>query len=309
MRFATSANSISIKFPSIRVGESKFLVNGRKANAVQNPIDGTRFDIPLDPMNTTTSSKGMYVLEVFTWPQHKSQWIDSLSAEPPTILDCSIPSPFVWQIIVPTNQHLIGRSSSLSPGYRWQWHDLWAARKSEWTQAQIEQQMGATFQPLVSQQTNQYVLLSLDHHSHMKVWMAPRYLIWGPVAFCILVSAFLMSEFRWIRSPWLGIALLLAGMAFSQWAWDLSLAVAQCLIAALGVAVLYSTLKWVVDRRSRRRSVFATRPATTVLQNSNRSASPSGSSRAITASLPANSNPPLIVATELGPEQLKSEDR
>jgi hypothetical protein len=311
VRFKTRANSISIKFPSVRVGESKFLVNGRKALAVPNPNDGSRFDIPLiqSLKKPEEPKESVYVLEVFTWPLNKPQWIKSLDAAPPSILNSSSHSPLIWQILVPATEHLIGRSSSLAPGYRWQWNDLWLGRKSDWTQAQIEQHMGATMQPLVSQQTNQYVLISLDHHTQMKVWMAPRYLIWGPVALCVLLCTLFVTESRWIARPWLAVSLLLVGVAFSQWAWDLTIAISQCFVVAMGIAILYASLKWMVDRRSRRRSVFSSRPAAAIIQAANRSASPSGSSRAITAALPesinpAPINPPLLPSTNVDHEGL-----
>jgi uncharacterized membrane protein len=178
-------------------------------------------------------------------------------------------------------------------------------RKSDLSQEQIEKQLGATSQPMISQQTNQYVLTSLDYHSKMTVWMAPRYLIWFPIAICVLISAYAVSEFRWTRRPWIAVVLLLSGLAFSQWAWDLAITVAQSLIAAMGVAVVYALLKWVVDRRSRRRSVFSSRPSTAISAPSHRSGTNTGSAPSvpipITTSLLAGSNNPAIADSTSGP--------
>ena len=112
----------------------------------------------------------------------------------------------------------------------------------------------------------------------MKAWTAPRTLLWAPVALFVLVGSFLIMEFKWIRRPWVGILLLLASLAFSQWMFDLSIALSQCFVAAILVAVLYAILKWVVDRRARRRSVFVSRPSSPMISVAGRAPSQSGSS-------------------------------
>ncbi len=261
-RFKTRVSSVSLNLPIARTTNGEFLVNGRKATPSRSPNDINRVDIPLDSIESTqrSATDRVYVLEVFLWSPNRSQWLKSLQADAPRIINCSSRAPMVWQVILPTTVHLIGNDSTLSPGYRWRWQDLWFGRKSDLTQDKIASQIGATTQPFVSQQTNQYVFYSLDHTVAMKVWTAPRYLLWAPVALLVLMGSFFVMEFRWIRKPWISIFLLLSSLAFSQWAWDLSIAIVQCFIAAIGIAAMYSILKWTVDRRARRRSVFHLRP-------------------------------------------------
>ena len=261
-RIKTRESTISINLPSAGTTNGEFLVNGRKANPSRNPTDVNFVDIPLyiEGLNQNTAVDQVYVLEIFLWSSNRSQWLKSLQADSPRILNCSSRAPLVWQVVVPTTVHLIGNASTLSPGYHWKWQDLWFGRKSDLTQDQIASQIGATTQPFVSQQTNQYVFLSIDHTVAMKVWTAPRYLLWAPIALFVLVGSYLVMEFRWMRKPWMGIVLLLSSLAFSQWAWDLSIALVQCFVAAIGIAAMYSILKWAVDRRARRRSVFHSRP-------------------------------------------------
>jgi hypothetical protein len=173
--------------------------------------------------------------------------------------------------------HLIGNSSTLSPGYQWKWQELWFGRTSELNQEAIASQIGATSKRFVSEQTNEYVLFSLDHTIAMKAWTAPRTLLWAPVALFVLVGSFLVMEFKWVRKPWVGISLLLASLAFSQWLFDLSIALSQCFIVAILVAALYATLRWVVDRRARRRSVFVSRPSSPMIPVAARNPTQSGS--------------------------------
>ncbi|HUP78951.1 MAG TPA: hypothetical protein VM260_10380, partial [Pirellula sp.] len=291
-RFKTSANSVSLSLPNGRIANGDFLINGRKAIPNRNPADVNSVDLPLDtsePIAIGVPEKA-YVLEVFLWTSNKTQWLKTLQAELPSIVNCKTRSPLVWQIVVPTTVHLIGNTSTLSPGYHWKWQDLWFERKSDWTQDLIGEKMGATSLPFVSQQTNEYVFFSLDHTVGMRVWTAPRYVLWAPVALFVLISSYFVLEFNWIRKPSIGIVFLISSVAFSQWAWDLSIALVQCFVAAIGIAILYSALKWVVDRRSRRRSVFAARPSSPLVPHAARSPSHSG---LVSLPKPVLSGPPV----------------
>ena len=306
VRLKTRDNSVSLSLPAGRIN-SEFIVNGRKAIPNRNPSDVNRVDLLLDStgLNSIAASEKTYVLEVFLWRSSKSQWLKTLQAELPSIVNCRTRAPLVWQIVVPTTVHMIGNTSTLLPGYRWTWNDLWFGRKSDWTQETIGSQIGATTQPFVSQQTNEFVFFSLDHTVGMKVWTAPRFLLWAPVALFVLIGSFFVMEFRWIRKPWIGIVVLLSSLAFSQWAWDLSIALVQCFVAAIGIAVMYSTLKWMVDRRARRRSVFALRPSSPLIPSAVRSPALSGSavlSKPATAASPAN-----IAALALPPSTISAE--
>jgi hypothetical protein len=279
VRLKTMGSSVSLKIPASRIANAEILVNGRKASTSLNSNDINRLDIALaspgseamEPTETT------FVLEVFLWSTKNSQWLKSLQVESPTIMNCKSRAPLIWQIVVPTTVHLIGNTSTLSPGYQWKWQDLWFGRTSDLNQEAIASQIGASSQRFVSEQTNQYVFFSLDHTIAMKAWTAPRTLLWAPVALFVLVGSFLVMEFKWIRRPWFGIALLLLSLAFSQWMFDLSIALSQCFVAAILVAALYAILKWVVDRRARRRSVFVSRPSSPMIPVAGKAASQSGS--------------------------------
>jgi len=296
VRFHTNANSISLDLPVDRFADTKVLLNGRRAVSVSNAGQMNRLDVALDGVarQSSGSEESSYVLEVFMWPSTKSQWITSLRAQPPKIWNCNNQAYLIWQVVVPATAHLVGSSASLAPGYRWEWKDLWFSRKNDWTQAEIERQMGATSQPNISPQSNQYIFLSLNQNASMEAWLAPRYLLWIPVAIFLLIGSIFVMEFRWIRKPWLGIGLLLVSLAFSQWAWDLSVALVQSLVAAIGISVLYLMMKWVVDRRTRRRSVFASRIRPSLVLSAPRPAPPaslSDSLRLLPNAVPSTLSP------------------
>lgn len=278
-RIKTKSRVLSIRLPANQIANAEFLVDGRKVLASRSLNDVQRVDLTLDATAPDASKpdEDIFVVEVFLWSLNDSQWWKSLRADTPTLLHCRSRAPLIWQVVLPTTVHLIGNTSTLSPGYRWKWQDLYLKRSSEWNQEKIGNLMGATPQRFVSEETNQYVFFSLDHTVSMKVWAAPRFLLWTPIALFVLIGSFFVMEFSWIKRPWVIVLLLLLSLAFSQWAWDLSIALVQCLAAAIGIAVIYSTLKWIVDRKSRRRSVFALRPAIATNPSAGRAPAPSGS--------------------------------
>ena len=292
-RIKTQSKSLSFRLPASQIANAEFLIDGKKVLASRNINDVQRVDLSLEPIANDAKSKdrNVHVVEIFLWSLNDTQWLKTLRADSPPLLHCRSRAPMIWQVVLPTTVHLIGNSSTLSPGYRWEWQDLYLKRSGEWNQEKISSMIGATPQRFVSQETNQYVFFSLDQTVAMKVWAAPRFLLWAPVALFVLVGSFFIMEFKWIKKPWVLISLLLASLAFSQWAWDLSIALVQCLTAAIGIAVMYSTLKWLVDRKSRRRSVFALRPTITVNPSAARAPALSGSDVLAKAVAPTAASP------------------
>jgi hypothetical protein len=278
-RIKTKSKVLSFRIPVSQIAGAEYLIDGKKVLGSSNPNDVQRIDLALEAVvsDEKKTDKDHFVVEIFLWSLNDSQWWKSLRADSPTLLHCKSRAPLVWQVVLPTTVHLVGNTSTLSPGYRWTWQDLYLRRSSDWDQEKIGNLIGATPQRFVSEETNQYVFFSLDHTVSMKVWAAPRFLLWAPVALFVLLGSFFVMEFTWIKRPWVITTLLLTSLVFSQWAWDLSIALVQCLVAAIGIAIMYSTLKWVVDRKSRRRSVFALRPGIAMNLSAARAPSLSGS--------------------------------
>jgi hypothetical protein len=168
----------------------------------------------------------------------------------------------IWQVVVPRTEHLVWNSPVLEPLYRWEWKDLFFARRIESTQRSMEAELGASLQPeLESMQTNQYALATVSGREVLSAWFIPRSLIWLPVASVALLLAMSFGENAKLARPWLWVGFLAAWMIFSQWSWDVSLLIAQTTLAAMSLAIAYMLLRWLLNRRARRRSIFVTRSA------------------------------------------------
>ena len=267
VRFASNDESIEIEIPSNVRKDSKILLDGRLANVTESidKPDSLQIELPRTLLSERDpSEESLHVLEVFTTKPSKVGWWRKIQMSASRLRPNENTSPFVWQIIVPRSEHLLFTSQQLAPLYQWRWQDLFWTRTSEYSQEAMERTLGASRQAIISQQTNQYDLVSMTGAASLESWFIPSSMIWLPVAFLVLIFSVLMNERRWLRWPWVWIATLLGGFLFSQWAWDISIIVAQSAVAAISIAITYWLTRWLLDRRARRRSIFVSRSPSVV---------------------------------------------
>ncbi|MBM3965588.1 MAG: VTT domain-containing protein [Planctomycetes bacterium] len=267
VRFASNQESIEIKIPSNVRKDAKILLDGRLANVTESvdKPDSLQIELLRPPLSDRgPSQENLYVLEVFTTKPSNVGWWRRIQMSAPRLRPNDNTAPFVWQIIVPRSEHLLMTSQQLTPLYQWGWQDLFLTRTSDFSQEVMERMLGASRQAIISQQTNQYDLVSMTGAASLDSWFVPSSMIWLPVAFIVLVFSVLMNERRWLRWPWVWMLTLLGGFLFSQWAWDISIIVAQSAMAAISIAITYWLTRWLLDRRARRRSIFVSRSPSVV---------------------------------------------
>lgn len=289
VRFATNAEFVDVEIlPNMRK-DAEWLLDGQRANVADLPDEAlNRVRVSLKDTAVTSSNTPIanatpktHVLEVFTLRPAQGGWLRKIELKPPRLDVATNACPLVWQIIVPRTEHLISSSNLLSPLYRWKWRDLFMVRASEYSQNQMEQALGATHQAEVTLQTNQYDLCSMNGNASLETWFVPSSLIWFPIAITVWILAALMTEKHWLRWPWAWVLLLCVAMLFSQWAWDISVIAAQAALVAILIALLYGLLRWLLDRRARRRSIFVSRSTSITAANASRASAGSGSNLAI----------------------------
>jgi len=204
----------------------------------------------------------------------------------------------VWQIIVPRTEHLVASTKNALPMYQWRWSDLFFRRVGTTDQQQLEERFGATRQPILAQQINQYDLTSIASMQPLEATFVPSALIWLPVSLIVLLLAVVIKDNRWIRWPWFWALFLGSFFIFSQIAWDVSLLVLQAAVVSVALAMLYAFARWVMDRRARRRSIFVSRqysPAMTLpkpMAGANNAKKPAGDSSAFQSTVTANLREP-----------------
>ncbi len=262
-RFSTEREWIDIQIPASLRKDLEIVLDGKRMTPEESTESPDNLRIPIPPkQDADKQNADIRVIEIFTLRSGPDGFIRKISLNSPRLPSKTITSPLIWQVIVPRTEHLIWNSSELAPLYRWEWRDLFLVRSSTRPQQAMEMELGATEQPEVStSQTNQYDLSTLTGNEPLSAWFVPRSLVWLPVAVVVLLLSMSLGESSLLGRPWLWIGILSALLVFSQWSWDISILVAQTMLGALALAIAYMLMRWLLNRRARRRSIFVSRSA------------------------------------------------
>jgi hypothetical protein len=261
--FTTEREWIDIPIPAPLRKDLEIFLEGRRIAPEESTESPDHVRVPILPkQDADQQNADIRVIEIFTLRSGPEGFIRKIALDSPRLQSKTITSPLIWQVIVPRTEHLIWNSSQLAPLYRWEWKDLFFVRSSERTQQWMEKELGATEQPEVSSsQTNQYDLSTLTGNEPLTAWFVPRSLVWLPVAFVVLLLSMSLGENSLLGRPWLWVGILSALFLFSQWSWDISILVAQTMLGAIALAIAYMMMRWLLNRRARRRSIFVSRSA------------------------------------------------
>jgi hypothetical protein len=257
-RFQTDQRVVRIPASLALIRDAEWMLDGKRAT-VRQDSESEGFATVAIPETSEPTASTNHVLEVFTTQTAPKGWFRRVQPIGPRLQPNPSSAPLIWQIIVPRTEHLISSTKNALPMYQWRWRDLFFRRVGQSDQEEIEVRIGATPQPVLAQQVNQYDLTSVASTQPLEAIFVPSALIWLPVSMVVLALATVLRDSRWIRWPWFWAVFLGAFFVFSQFAWDISLLVLQAAIGAVGLAVLYGLARWAVDRRARRRSIFVSR--------------------------------------------------
>ncbi len=207
-----------------------------------------------------------YTVELWLWSTVSQNLFYRVTENIPSIVNAKEPAPKYWQLIVPQQDHLWTKSSSLLPEYQWRWSGLTLRRETELRQAELEQMMQASEQAEFGLDANRYLFsslaVSLDptaRSAQQSVYIVPRYALFAPVGLLCILIACALVYFPWLRSVWVAGLMTLCGLAVAAVSIDMALMLLQSVAgASLFVAALI-LVHWSISRRVDQRSVFANR--------------------------------------------------
>ena len=296
-RFQTDQRVVRIPATLGLIRDAEWMLDGQRAGVRQDP-ESEGYATVVIPETSEPAASTTHVLEVYTTQAAPKGWFRRVQPIGPRLQPTPSSAPLVWQIIVPRTEHLISSTKNALPMYQWRWRDLFFRRVGQSDQEEIEVRIGATSQPVLAQQVNQYDLTSVASTQPLEAIFVPSALIWLPVSMVVLALAIVLRDSRWIRWPWFWAIFLGVFFVFSQFAWDISLLVLQAAIVSVGLAILYGLARWAMDRRARRRSIFVSRQyAPTPLSGrvnsgSNAIKKPSGDSSLLRSTVAAKTREP-----------------
>ncbi|MCU0716398.1 MAG: hypothetical protein MUD03_09760 [Pirellula sp.] len=216
--------------------------------------------LPTEGSESNVEQENSYVLELFSWPDSKPFWWKRINLPKMKIDDSNIDrAPCIWQIVTPSSEHLLTTSEALLPDYRWNWNQLWLARQDSKSQSELEREMGASVQPDVGIQVNQYSLVALDTQDFAQATFVPRFLIWTPLALLTLALSSLLFKAGRNRNVFAVVAAVPLLAALVSWSVDITILVTQSMVVACAILLVYAFVEWILDRNARKKSVFAGR--------------------------------------------------
>lgn len=258
-------------------------LDGKPANVIPHP-DGRRLAISLENKTQTSCVIDLWITSL---PVAGSPFRE-IKTNAPEIQGANVGIPFVWQLIVPPHETLFWNSSMLVPQYRWTLKSLGLSRESTYQQQEIETWVGASPQPGVEQNHNQYILSGLGTNQVFQVWVVPRVWVWLPIGTVVLFATALWYRFQFLRHPLMLVVVAGCLAILIPISPDLSILLYQTLACSSLIVLTIRISRWAIDRRVQRRTIFRSRPSTYVTRPidrlspiSNGAASESASSKTL----------------------------
>lgn len=275
-------------------------------------IDGKRAVYSVDKEASTL------IIEVPEEPSVTRRCIELWSEAGRTVagdaVDISIPKvqnaignpPFLWELILPSSEHLVLQPSNMTPEWQWTWSGWGWHRISASNQTELEQWVGASSQTPLPSRLNRYVMSGFGTPADIQFTILPKPWIWLPVGAAVIVLTLLWSTLKVFRHPVSLSIFFVSIVTTGIYSPDAAMVLGQLAVVASFLAVVILTSQWAIGRRVKRRSVFTSYPASgsqTALTGSGVSPRMEKSNQAAAESIP---NPPSGTATVTTPGVVES---
>lgn len=157
---------------------------------------------------------------------------------------------FLWQLVMPGDEHLLVAPAALSPESVWGWRNGVWERQGAWGQAELERWSGASAQDDLPRETNQYLFSTVGAPDAIEVRLAPRSVLVTVASAVMLFVGLSWLYFPVFRHPALLalFACVLIGLSFAQP--DAAVACAQAALLGWALSLLARLLQGVTGRRA-----------------------------------------------------------
>jgi hypothetical protein len=173
----------------------------------------------------------------------------------PRLADAYWINPWYWQLVLPSDQHLVSIPTGMTPEFTWQREGLFWVRESALSQTRLQQLTGAVSQAALPDALNVYWLSAFGGVDRVTFLTAPRWLLLLVGSGLVLFLGLLFLYVPLLRHP---ATLLVAGVGLVTAilaAPDLAPLAGQASGLGLLLLVVGGFLKWLVDWRQARRAV------------------------------------------------------
>jgi hypothetical protein len=190
-----------------------------------------------------------YVLELWYWSHDQYSGIGQLAVEMPRIKNVRRMERFFWQLITPSNEHLVAVPPVMTAEQEWAWNKGSWGRQPNLSQQDLEQWIGATVQDPVPASSNRYLYTSIGPVVDLEVRMLGRATILMVASGSTLLIGLLLIYLPGFRHPVLllcGGLVLLSGALLTP---ESVLLVSQSAALGLVLVLVARILNWLMLRR------------------------------------------------------------
>lgn len=253
--FTTSSSQLSIRLPKY-IDLRRVILDGLEVASYR--YDDVTETLIVDMPSVDSEP---HLLEILYFQQGKLGWITHIDVEAPEIVSADSTDLLYWQLLTPGVHHLGWCPKDLSAEWQWQWAGFWWERVSN---VEVLDSFGATKLSSVPLSFNSYLMSGYGIKETTSTWVFRRYALWFPIGSIAIALTFCVWNFAFFRSPLTLVfyALTIAAVA-TVWP-DIAVLVGQTSMLALGLVALFMAVQVAIDSRVRRRSVFTSRPLSTV---------------------------------------------
>jgi hypothetical protein len=189
----------------------------------------------------------------------------------PKVINATGNPPFLWELVLPSSEHLVLQPANMTPEWQWTWSGLGWHRSSASNQTELESWAGASSQAPLPARLNRYVMSGFGIPVGIRFTIMPKPWIWLPVGAAIIVLTLVWSTLKFFRHP-VALSIFFVSLAtVAMYAPDAAMVLGQLVVVASLLAIVILTSQWAIGRRVKRRSVFTSYP-------------PSGSQNIVTGS-------------------------
>jgi hypothetical protein len=174
-----------------------------------------------------------------------------------------------WQLVLPSDQHLIGAPAELTPEFTWDWMGWGWARRNVLEQAAFEDWIGATRQDPLPAATNRYVFSMAGIPEMFVARTAARWQLVLSASAMVLVAGWLLLKVPTDRKPAVLFGCGVILLALSAWLTDVAMLFGQAGMLGLALLLLAGFLQRLVIRRHIRMVPIAAVHENSVLHRSN----------------------------------------
>ena len=260
----TAESQLELTLPQNQVGNlATVLIKGQRIEP-RRIAGTTSLIVPLRSDQTLAPQR--YTIELWSFSKAPKHLINRLEEVLPSIAGATRPAPKYWQVIVPEHDHIWTRSKSLMPENRWEMSGFMLRRVDPLDQRELEIMTFASEQPVLGSQANRYLFTSLATSlngaivaNDAEVFIVPRYILFGPICLVCIAMTSLLLYLKVLRRTIFVTMLALLVIVSSAVSLDLAIMLLQCVGGSLFFVILLIAIRWSIDSKIRKRSIFSSR--------------------------------------------------